>query len=510
MKEQKDIKSSLATTRRDFVKTAAMGAAAAAAFTIVPRHVLGKGFLAPSDTLYIAAVGVAGKGTSDIEGFLTNSKAKIAFLCDVNDLQAGPTYAKYPNAKRYADWRELFDKESKNFDAVSVSTPDHTHAVVGSAAIVLGKHIWIQKPLTHDIYEARVLADLAKKYKVVSQMGNQGASNDGTRKLKEWFEAGLIGDIQEVHAWTNRPIWPQGIKWSTKTAIPPSTLNWDLWQGTAPKKEYPASAAEGGIALVPFSWRGFWDYGTGAIGDMGAHLLEAPMNVFDLKEVLSVESSVASLFTNEESAPAASFSTLMFAATPKTKGPLKVTWSDGGIIPSRPDEIEPNEVWPTNGTLFIGTKGKMFADTYAANAKLLPVSRMDGLEIAEKYKRVPEGANGHYAQWVEASIAGYGKMEVSSPFDKAALLTEAMLLANLSIRGYTMGIEGPPMAARTGTPTAGAGGPGGFGGGGPRRLFPSRNKKLMWDYANMKVTNIPEINRFVKREYRAPWSLSGV
>ena len=502
MGKKNDKKPSMARSRRDFVKTAAMGAAA---FTIVPRHVLGKGFLAPSDILYIASVGVGGKGESDIDGFFKSNKAKIPFLCDVDDERGANTFKKFPDAKRYTDWREMFDKESKNFDAVSVSTPDHTHAVIGSAAITLGKHIWIQKPLTHDIYEARTLAALSKKHKVVSQMGNQGGSNDGTRKLKEWFEAGLIGDIEEVHVWTNRPIWPQGIKWPAKTGTPPATFNWDLWQGPAQHRDFPASVADGGILVAPFNWRGFWDYGTGAIGDMGAHLIEAPMNVFDLKDVIAVESSVSTLYSYEESGPVASSSTLTFAATPKTKGPLKVCWSDGGIIPGRPDEIGPNEVWPTNGTLFIGTKGKMFADTYASNAKLLPVSRMDGINVPKKYKRVPGGASGHYAQWVEASIAGYGKMEVSSPFEKAALLTEAMLVANLAIRGFTLGVDAPPVIAQ-----AGASAPGGGGQGGPRKIYPVRGKKLLWDSANMRVTNIPEVNQYVKREYRAPWKLSGV
>src|SRR5690606_32567329 len=187
MKKKDTAKNSHIPSRREFIKTSALGLAA---FSIVPRHVLGKGFVAPSDTLYIASVGIGGKGESDISGFHGSGKARIAFLCDVDQKRAASTYAKYPDAKKYVDWRELFDKESKNFDAVSVSTPDHTHAVIGTAAITLGKHIWIQKPLTHNIYEARLLAELAKRYKVVSQMGNQGASNDGTRLLKEWFEAG--------------------------------------------------------------------------------------------------------------------------------------------------------------------------------------------------------------------------------------------------------------------------------------------------------------------------------
>jgi predicted dehydrogenase len=497
-------------SRRNFLRNSAL---AAAGVMIVPRHVLGgKGFRAPSDTLYIASVGIGGKGESDIDGFFKSQKAKIAFLCDVDSVQGAKSFTAFPDAKRYTDYRELFDKESKSFDAVSVSTPDHMHAVIASAAITMGKHIWVQKPLTHNIYEARVLAELAKKYKVVSQMGNQGSSNDGTRLLKEWYDAGLIGDIQEVNVWTNRPIWPQGIQWPKETSTPPSTLDWELWQGVAPLKPFPATPAGGRAVAVPFTWRGWWDYGTGAMGDMGAHLIEAPMNVLNLKDVLSVESSVSSLYSFEESCPVTSFSTLTFAKTDKTMGPLKLTWSDGGIIPSRPDEVPANEIWPTNGTLFIGTKGKMFADTYATNVKLLPISKMEGLNVAEKFKRVPGQMNGHYAQWVEACLAGYDKMEVSSPFEKAAVLTEAMLLANLSIRGFTMSKEIPAGNIQAGR-AGGSGGNGAPGAGGPprmRRSYPTRGIKLLWDAKEMKVTNVDEVNQFVKREYRSPYKLSGV
>src|ERR1700761_6705258 len=253
---EKTNKDEFSASRREFVK---QGAIAAAAFSIVPRHVLGKGYRAPSDTLYIASIGIGGKGKSDISSFAGSGKAKIAFLCDVDQNYAGPVFATYPDAKRYVDFRELFDKEHKHFDAVSVATPDNTHAVIGSAAIQLGKHTWIQKPLTHDVWEARMLGELAKKNRVVTQMGNQGSSGDGVRQLREWFDAGVIGDVHTVYCWTNRPVWPQGgMRWPTKSATPPSTLNWDLWQGPAQEKPFPASAKEGGIDILPFNWRGWW------------------------------------------------------------------------------------------------------------------------------------------------------------------------------------------------------------------------------------------------------------
>src|SRR6195952_2728234 len=216
-------------TRRDFIKTTSL---AAAGIMIVPRHVLGgPGYRAPSDMLSVAGVGAGGKGQSDIANFAKSGKANIAYLCDVDDRRAATTVKNFPKAKYYKDWRELLDKEAKNFDAVSVSTPDHNHAAPALAAMQLGKHVYVQKPLTHDIYEARVLTNAALKYKVVTQMGNQGASGDGVRQLMEWYDHGIIGNVHTVHVWTNRPVWPQGIPWPDTKAPVPQGLNWDLWLG---------------------------------------------------------------------------------------------------------------------------------------------------------------------------------------------------------------------------------------------------------------------------------------
>jgi len=224
------------TSRRDFIKSASM---AAAGFMIVPRHVLGgRGFTAPSDMLNVAGIGAGGKGESDIANFAKSGKANIAFLCDVDDRQAARSRASFPKAKYVKDWRELLEKDHKNFDAVSVSTPDHNHAIIAYHAMQLGKHVYVQKPLTHDIWEARLLTDAAKKFKVVTQMGNQGASNDGTRLMAEWYDAGLIGDVDTIYCWTNRPVWPQGIKWPDPSTNIPKELDWDLWLGTAPRKDY--------------------------------------------------------------------------------------------------------------------------------------------------------------------------------------------------------------------------------------------------------------------------------
>ncbi|MEE3226130.1 MAG: Gfo/Idh/MocA family oxidoreductase, partial [Bacteroidota bacterium] len=385
----KQKKNSHSTERRDFIKNASI---ASLGISIVPRHVLGGvGFTAPSDKLVVAGIGVGGKGESDIKSFADSGLAEIAFLCDVDDRRAANSRARFPKAKYYKDYREMLDKEGDKIDAVSVSTPDHNHAVQAMAAMEMGKHVYVQKPLTHDIYEARQLTEAADKYKVVTQMGNQGASNNGTRLMSEWFDAGLIGEIEEVYCWTDRPVWPQGIPWPQTPEAVPSELDWDLWLGTAPYKDYVGG-------LVPFNWRGWWDYGTGALGDMGCHLVEVPVRVLNLKYPKDVQCSVGSVYVDEfkrgyfpESCPPSSHVTMTFPKTDKTKGDIKLHWMDGGIQPARPEELGPNEVFGDggNGVLFVGTKGKMMCGTYSENPQLLPTSKTERTQVAEKYERVP-------------------------------------------------------------------------------------------------------------------------
>lgn len=467
--------------RRDFLKK---GVLATAAFMIIPRHVMGRGFVAPSDRLLIASIGVGGKGRSDVGSFEKSGIANVAYLCDVDTRRAADAVKALPKARFYKDWREMLDKEHKNFDAVSVSTPDHNHAIQAFSAMQLGKHVYVQKPMAHDIYEAHMMTQAAARYKVVTQMGNQGSSNDGTRILKEWYDADLIGDVHTVYAWTDRPVWPQGIPWSTANTEIPKELDWDLWLGTAPNKNYVNK-------LVPFNWRGWWDYGTGALGDMGCHLMEAPFSVLNLKYAKDVQCSIGSVYVDEfrrgyfpESCPPSSHVTLTFPKTNKTKGDIKMHWMDGGIQPERPEELGANEIFGDggNGTLFIGTKGKMLCDTYSENPRLLPLSRNENLKIAEKYPRVKDGANGHQKQWIEGCIAGYGKKELSSPFEIAGPLTEALLMANLAVRGYDMHKE-----------VLG------------EDVYPGRSVKLLWDNNAKKVTNVDDVNQFVKRNYREGW-----
>ncbi|MGN6402470.1 MAG: Gfo/Idh/MocA family protein [Flavisolibacter sp.] len=484
--EEKKVNDSNQNSRRDFIKNTAL---ATAGFFIVPRFVLGgKGFIAPSDRLLVAGIGVGGKGEGDIMSFYKSGKADIAFLCDVDDRRAANSVKSFPKAKYYKDWREMLDKEAKNFDAVSVSTPDHNHAVAALAAMQLGKHVYVQKPLTHDIWEARVLTDAANRYKVVTQMGNQGSSGDGVRQLMEWYDAGLIGHVHTVYCWTDRPVWPQGIPWPAQKAEVPKELDWNLWLGTAPYKDYIEK-------LVPFNWRGWWDYGTGALGDMGCHIMEPAFRVLNLKYATDVQATVGSVYVDEfkrgyfpESCPPSSHVVLNFPKTNKTKHDVTVHWMDGGIQPERPEELGANETFGDggNGTYFIGSKGKMMCGTYGANPQLLPTSRTGEVKVKQKYPRVPGGAEGHYAQWVNACIAGYGNMEVSSPFQTAGPLTEALLMANLAIRGNdirTLRANGN-----------------GFN-------YPGRYLKLLWDNDNMKVTNFDAVNQFVKREYRPGFEL---
>lgn len=463
-------------SRRNFIRNTSL---AAGSFLIVPRHVLGRGFVAPSDKLNIAGIGAGGKGSSDLSEFSKSPNVNIAYLCDVDDRQAANSVKRYTGAKYYKDFREMLDKEAKHIDACSVSIPDNVHAVAAMACMQRGKHVYVQKPMTHDIYEARMLTQAAKKYKVVTQMGNQGASEDGVRQMREWYNAGLIGDATEIHVWTNRPVWPQGLgKPTTKDEIP-KELNWDLWQGPAQADEYHKE-------FLPFNWRGYWAYGTGALGDMGCHLIDPAFKTVGLGYPSEVECSIGSVYEkmwnaayHPESCPVSSSIKLKFPMK-NGKPDVKLYWMDGGILPERPDELGPNERMggDDGGVIITGTKGKMMCECYSKNPTLLPTSKTKDANVPKTLARVPEG---HYVQWVNACIAGYGKQETSSHFDYAGPLTETILMGNLALRSYMI---------------KGADGKG----------FPGR-KKLLWDAENMKITNFDEANQFVKRQYREGWSL---
>ena len=456
-----------------------------AAFTIVPRHVLGKGHVAPSDKLRIAGIGAGGKGESDLAEFSKSPNVEIVALCDVDDRSSAKTRGLHPNAKYYKDFREMLDKEHKNIDACSISTPDNTHAVATIAAMQLGKHVYTQKPLTHDIYEARILTEAAKKYNVVTQMGNQGGSGDGVRRTQELVASGLIGDVTEVKCWTNRPVWPQGIPTPSGKFDIPKELNWDLWIG-------PAKMIDFNPAYLPFNWRGWWAFGTGALGDMACHIMDPVFRCLPILYPSSVECSVASIWqgmwddtANPDSCPPSTIIHLSYPRTDGKSGEIKVSWHDGGLLPERPDELLPEEAFGNwdGGVLFIGTKGKLLADCYGANPRLLPTKLMKETTLpAETLKRVPEG---HYLQWVNACIAGFGKGKTSSPFEFAGPFTESILIGNLAIRSWMM--KNPNLK-------------------GWEDKYLGR-KKLLWDAKKMQITNFEPANQYVKREYREGWKL---
>lgn len=485
MKNQKE-KTNQGLTRRNFIRNASL---AGAGFIIVPRHVLGgKNYIAPSDRLVVAGIGVGGMGFHDVKGVSNSRNAEIGFLCDVDDNRAKKARELFPQAKYYKDWREMLDKEHQSFDAVTISTPDHNHAAPALKAMQMNKHVYVQKPLTHDIYEARVLTQAAEQYRVVTQMGNQGASGEGVRKLTEWYGYDLIGDVHTVYCWTDRPIWPQGIPWPDKQSPVPEGLDWDLWQGTAPYKDY----VDG---VVPFNWRGWWDYGTGAIGDMGCHIVESAFTVLGLKKVTHVQASVGAVYEGEfkkayypEGFPPSSNITLTFEKGERTKGPVKLHWMDGGIKPERPEELNEKAMFGDgeSGTLFIGTKGKMMCGTYGEIPNLIPTELTRQYVVNETIPRVLHGSRGHYSQWVEACLKGYGNSQTSSPFSLAGPLTESLLIANLAIKAQNIRHQKSD---------------------GKGFEYPGRDLILQWDDKNMKVTNLDELNQFVKRDYPTGYSL---
>src|SRR5712675_1928812 len=317
-------------SRRKFVG----GVAAGLSFTIVPRHVLGRGFVAPSDKLNIACIGVGGMGANDVRG--VGKTENIYALCDVDDRQAQQSVSAFPLAKRFKDFRVLLDKEGKNIDAVTVSTPDHTHTVAGMMAMKLGKHTRIQKPLARTLWEVKQLEEAARKYKVATQMGNQGHAEEGTRLIREWVEAGAIGTVREIQLWTNRPIWPQAIERPLEEYYTPPWIDWDLWLGPAPARPYNP-------AYAPFKWRGWWDFGTGALGDIACHSMDASFWTLNLGYPTRIEAESTKLFA--ETAPACSRITYSFAAKGNRPAVI-VVWRDGSLYPPRPKEITDPAAWP--------------------------------------------------------------------------------------------------------------------------------------------------------------------
>ncbi|HEV3485395.1 MAG TPA: Gfo/Idh/MocA family oxidoreductase, partial [Vicinamibacterales bacterium] len=368
-------------TRRKFVGTVAT---TAAGLTIVPRHVLGAGYQAPSDTVNVAVVGYShGMGTNNMLAMAKSDN--IVALCDCDESEAAKaamarrkTLETFAKAARYKDYRVMLEKQ-KDIDGVLVATPDHSHAVIALAAMQLGKHVYVQKPLTRTISEARALTEAARKYKVVTQMGNQGHSEEGLRLMEEWLAAGAIGPVREVHCWTNRPIWPQGMPRPTETPAIPDGLDWDLWVGPSAMRPYHPT-------YHPFGWRAWQDFGAGAMGDMGCHVMDASYYLLKLGapssviasigyNVLRVQNEKGQLVNRRvnynDSYPPSSVIHMTFPARGNMPE-VKLHWYDGGLLPERPEELEPERTMPESGTIFIGDKGKMWCETYSESPRLIP------------------------------------------------------------------------------------------------------------------------------------------
>ncbi|PCE66463.1 Gfo/Idh/MocA family protein [Sediminicola luteus] len=471
--------------RRTFVKNVA---ASSAAFSIVPSYVLGKNHVAPSDTLYVAAFGVGGRGSGVVNGLHNTKKVKFVALCDVDERRAKDTFKKFPKVKRYTDFRKVYDQQLNDIDAVMVATPDHTHATIALPFIRAKKHAYVEKPLAHNIHETRLLTTEAQKNGVITQMGNQGASSAGSRNAREIIESGVLGKVERVDCWTNRPVWPQGVPVPTEAQKVPKGLDWDLWLGPAAMRPY-------NDAYLPFKWRGWWDFGTGALGDMGCHIMETPFSVLDLKYPTEAEASCTTVWVGDfveadysASCPPSSIVRLKYET--EAHGDIAVNWYDGGIKPDLPDELKDNETIGSSGggCIFYGTKGIMVTDTYSKNARLLPSETMDLFKKPTPvYPRIDGGMDGHIENFVEGCLTG---TKTSSDFSKAGPLTEAVLMGNLAIKSYQYKQLKPGKKIGDWAPFE----------------YPGR-RKLLWDGENMRVTNYEKANEWVKRDYRPGWEL---
>ncbi|MBN2452060.1 MAG: Gfo/Idh/MocA family oxidoreductase [Lentisphaeria bacterium] len=435
--------------RRDFLRAAGVGAAA----FCLPRPLFAeapvrKGRPVQGRKLNIACVGCSGKGGSDIEGV---SSENIVALCDVDYDRARGAFRKYPKAKQYRDYRAMLLEMDREIDAVTVSTPDHMHFPVAMMAIQMGKHVFVQKPLAHTVWEAREIAAAARRHRVVTQMGIQGHCGEGIRLLKEWLDADAIGPVREVHYWTDRPIWPQGIPTPDKAEPVPSSLDWNLWLGVARERPYNS-------AYAPFKWRGWWDFGCGALGDIGCHMMDAGFHALEFGSPTSVEA--VSEGGTEDSAPVWSIVTYQFPAR-GDKPPVKVIWHDGKKMPPRPEELEPERKLPGGGggQLFFGEKGTILVnDMYCGSCRIIPEAKMQ--EFERPPKTLPRSP-GLYREWILA-CKGEGPAPGAN-FDYAGPLSEMVLMGNLAVR---------------------------------------TGQRIEWDGTHMVCTNIEAANRFVRKAYR--------
>ena len=445
--------------RRTFLSQVAGMTVSAAPFTIVPRHVLGgTNHTPPSEKLNIAGVGVGGMGGHNLKNL---SGENIVALCDVDREYAAKIFKAYPKAAQYTDYRVMLEKQ-KDIDAVMVATPDHTHAVVTMAAMQAGKHVYCQKPLTHDVYEARRLAEAAREAKVATQMGIQGHSGEGARLICEWIWDGAIGLVREVDAWCSLTYYPWGhASWSPpcgtrpeETPPVPNTLDWDLWLGPAPHRPYHP-------CYHPISWRAWWDFGCGMMGDRGCHTLDPIFWALKLGHPTSVEASSTGM--SDEIHPLASVVRYEFPARGNLP-PVTLTWYDG-LRPPRPAELEDGRTMGDSegGVLFKGEKGTLMCGTYGGSPRLIPESKMEAYERPPKTLPRVEGT--HEDDWVRACKSGE---PAGANFDYSGPLTEVALLGNVAKR---------------------------------------MDVRLQWDGPSMSVANVPEASQYIRTAYRDGWTL---
>ncbi len=446
------------TTRRQFIQqTGLAGLGFWVAGGLTPTF-----SRSPNEKLSIAGIGVGGKGQSDITQ--AGRVGNVVAICDIDDNTLGKMAGNFPNAKKYNDFRKMFDELGKSIDAVTVSTPDHTHAVAAMMAIKMGKHVYCQKPLTHTVREARELRLAARKYKVCTQMGNQGSAGNGLREAVEAVQAGVIGPVTEAHVWTNRPIWPQAPK-LTKRPEPkpvPPHVHWDEWLGPAPQRPY-------GEGYHPFAWRGFWDFGTGALGDMACHTANMAFRALKLGYPSSVCAENGEI--NPETYPGWATITFQFPARGELP-PVKFVWYEGhhdGKKNLPPKELFHGENPPGSGSLLVGAKGVLYSpDDYGGSYKLLPKNNFEGFQKPQPtLPRNGKGDLGMKEEWARAIMENKPEIAYSN-FDFAGLLTETILLGNVAMRA---------------------------------------GKKLDWDAENMKFTNAPDAEKFLHFEYRNGWTL---
>ena len=454
---RRSIGDDMSMTRRGFLKQSAKVAAIPMLFSVVPAHVLGRDGTPPSGKLNIAGIGVGGQGACNL-GNLAGEN--IVALCDVDHAYAAGTFKAYPKARVWSDYRKMLD-EQKDIDAVVIATPDHTHAVITMAAMKLGKHVYTQKPLTHDVYEARMLANAAKESKVVTQMGIQGHSGEGSRLMCEWVWAGLIGEVRDVTAWCDLSYYPWGHEWwsspqgRTPADTPPipSTLQWDLWLGPAPARPYHPT-------YHPRTWRAWWDFGVGMMGDRGEHTLDPVYWALKLGAPTSIEATSCGL--NPDTHPVSAIVTYRFPAR-ETMPPLTLTWYEG-IRPPRPEELEPGRNLPAEGGCLIkGTKGTIMAGIYGDSPRIIPEKVMK--EATLPAKTIPRVQGSHEQDWADACKAG---RKAGACFEYAGPLTEICMLGNVA-----------------------------------KKL----DRRIEWDAVNMKAVNCPDADPLIRRLYRAGWSL---